>query len=191
MRSFELTHCRCKSWERPRWNVVLGGYKTRCRWTAACWVVVQSPRCLTRWLPVIPSRGWDASSCFCPPPKAKRKKIKKEIKKQQVSSDEDVTAFENPAFYFPPLSVLFASFLNAFAGRQTHPDSPTGGLMWCSGDEVGNRTGGRWRQRPDTRVNESGVKGDSYSLVESIHISVSLDSIFPHACRLSCVKQCL
>lgn len=51
------------------------------------------------------------------------------MKKQQVSSDEDVTAFKNPAFYFPPLSVLFASFLNAFAGRQTHPDSPTGGLM--------------------------------------------------------------
>jgi len=103
-----------------------------------------------------------------------------------VSSDEDVTAFENPAFYFPPLSVLFASFLDAFAGRQTHPDSPTGGLMWCSGDEVGNRTGGRWRQRPDTRVNESGVKGDSTRSSNPSTFQTGRQH-FAHACRLLCV----
>ena len=39
-----LTRCRRIFWGRPRWSVVSGGCRSRCRWTAARWVVGRSPR---------------------------------------------------------------------------------------------------------------------------------------------------
>ncbi len=109
----ELTHCRCKSWERPRWNVVLGGCRNRCRWSAACWVVVWSPRCLARWLPVVPSRGCDVSSCFSPPPKAKNNNNKcLAMKMSRLSIPQDLSP--------SPLGVVIVLSWTQ-ADRQTHP----------------------------------------------------------------------